>query len=415
MLNFKNFLIEEAPSRFLSIGGQKGARHAYNYVRPFLNSDETMELGTAHEGIKAGSKVKVVGQQIINNKHYTDVVHPDTGETTTVPNSKLLKDPKLIKKRGERGFGKENELAEILKKDGLMRSDVKTAGSTGGHDFHVITKKGDLIGGEERENIKHEELGGESKIDLGAKFGSVFLSHTPEKGWHVTDKNRSKKPRFADAVENATVTVDGKPKPLLQHLNDTWGDPSGGKHLKNVTSDTSDDAPAQAYFSDHGAHILHVHSHGTYRVGDSHDEDAHNTQLPTISGMTGRFTVGRERKGGGVQISFRPHKGSLKKSSVDIMKDEDRKVFARNMGVTPSVATSSDTPVSTTPVKTPPRPASSNWTRNTPPGMTRSKPRSLSIGTANLESSDQQPSPPRNVTPRVPGTQTVGGKEWKSI
>lgn len=331
MLNFKSFLTE-APSEFMSAGGSKGTRHSLNYVRPFLGSNGAgLELGKDHEGITAGTSIKPVEQHVINGKHYTKVTHE--GKDVLVPNSKIKKPQELIKRRGEAGFSKENALADVLKQEGLMRADAATAGSTGGHDFHIKKPSGEEINGEERPNLD-SDIGGESKIHLGAKFGSAFLSHNDEKGWHITDKNRAKKPKFAEAIDNATVNVDGKPKSLLQHLNDTWGAP-GDRHLPQVTSDTTDDSPAQAYFKDHGAHILHVHSHGTYRVGDSNDQDIHNTQLPTISGMTGRFTVGRERKGGGVQVSFRPHKPSLAASTVDLMNPEHRKQFAQNIAAPP--------------------------------------------------------------------------------
>ena len=355
ILNFKSFL-SEAPSEFMSAGGSKGTRHSLNYVRPFLGSNGAgLELGKDHEGIPAGTTIKPVGQHVIDGKHFTEVTPEGNDKSVMVPNSKIKKPQELIKRRGEAGFNKENALADVLKQEGMMRADTATAGSTGGHDFHIKKPSGEEIHGEERPDL-NSEIGGESKIHLGAKFGSAFLSHNDEKGWHITDKNRAKKPKFAEAIENATVNVNGKPKPLLQHLNDTWGAP-GDRHLPQVTSDTTDDSPAQAYFRDHGAHILHVHSHGTYRVGDSNDQDIHNTQLPTISGMTGRFTVGRERKGGGVQASFRPHKPSLSPSSVDLMKPEDRKQFAQNIAVKPVRGKASIDTTSLRPQEPAPQPA----------------------------------------------------------
>lgn len=379
MLDFKDFLTEDEKKKFLSIGGSKGLRHAINYVKPFVGANETLEIGKDHENMKAGTRVRVLAQHEKDNKHYTEVVPEGSDKSIIVPNSVLLKREELIKKRGERGFKAENVVADVLKNEGMMKKETQSAGSSGGHDFHVLTGGGAALGGEERDDIEHE-LGGESKIDLGAKFGSISLSHHPVHGWQVSEKSRKHKPHFASAIERATVNVGGKPKPLLQHLNDTWGNPSDGRHLPNVTSSTEDDAPAQAYFRDHGVHVLHVHSHGTYRVGDSDAADAFNTNLPTIKGMTGRFTVGRERRGGIVQASFRPHKKSLNKSSVDIVQNpEDRARLKDNLARGRS-----------------------------------NKPRSLEINTSNIEPVETPREQAAKAPPRPIETNTVGGLPWKN-
>lgn len=311
MLRFLNLLLQET---LMSSTGSKGFRHAKNYVSPLIGKN--LEVGKNFGDIKTGTRVKVIGQHEIDDKHHTEVEHE--GKKIIIPNHFFNKPEELIKRKGVRGFKAESSLVNKLKEIGLMKKDTEAAGSTGGNDFHIVKPNGDTIGGEERDNI-NSEIQGESKIDLGAKFGSVFLSYSPEKKWHIPERNRIKKPEFTRAVESSTVNG----KPLLKHLNETWGDPSDERHLKNVSSDTTNDSPAQAYFQDHHVHVLHIHSHGTYRVGDSHLEDVHNTNLPSISGMSGRFTVGRERARGGVQISFRPHKKSLQKSSTDIMRDDD--------------------------------------------------------------------------------------------
>lgn len=333
MLNFKFYLIEEEQIKqpLLSWGGIKGKRHAMHYISPFVNSHETLEVGKDHEDVKAGTKVRVIKQHEVNGRHFTEVVPEGSNRSVIIPNNKIKKRPELIRKWGAGGFAAESATADILKKEGMMRQEAKPAGSTTGHDFHILTGNNKELGGEERENINHE-IGGESKIGLGAKFGSRALKYHPEKGYHISDKIRKEKPHFAASIENATITVNGKKVNLLRHLNSHWGDPSGGKHLPSVTSDLEDDAPAQAYFKDNDVHILHVGTHGTYRVGHSHNTDTHNTQLPTISGMTGRFVVGRDRRGGSIMISFRPHQKTLKKSDVDIVQNaEHRKKLKENI------------------------------------------------------------------------------------
>jgi hypothetical protein len=82
---------------------------------------------------------------------------------------------------------------------------------------------------------------------------------------------------------------------------------------------------------DHGVDVLHIHTHGTYRGGDSEHKDHHGLGLPTPKG-TGRMSASRERHGGQVHVVFRPHKPSFEKSSVDLMNDDHAKHLAKKLG-----------------------------------------------------------------------------------
>ena len=160
-------------------------------------------------------------------------------------------------------------------------------------------------------------------------MGAISLMHTPEKGWHVSPKSEAKKPHFAAAIKNAKVNG----KPLLQHLNDHWGDPSGGKHLPNVTTDSTDLHPMHAYLKDHDVDVIHVKSHGTFRGGNSEHKDRTGIGLPTPEG-TGRFTLGRERAGGTVNGAFRPHKANFKKSHISLDNDDHIEMIKKKLGHT---------------------------------------------------------------------------------
>ena len=143
----------------------------------------------------------------------------------------------------------------------------------------------------------------------------------------MSPSSEAKKPHFAKAVRLAKVNG----KPFLKHLNDTWGDPSGGKHLKHVQGDASNLHPVHAYMKDHDVDVLHVHTHGTFRGGNSEKKDHMGLGLPTPKG-TGRMSAARERAGGAVHVSFRPHQGTFSKSKVDLMKDAHAAKFAKRLG-----------------------------------------------------------------------------------
>ena len=226
-------------------------------------------------------------------------------------------------------------LVKHLKKHRLADKDATTAGSTGGKDFevkHPVTAAS--IKGKQREYI-----GGELKDSVrGGKFGSVAIRYHKDKGWHVSESTKNKKPHLSAQVEKATVTHDGNTLSLLDHLNKHWGPSQVGKNHTTVNSDTTDMAPAHAYMQDHDVHLVHIGDRGTFRAGHSQATDIHNTGLPVLSG-TGRFVVSTERKrteahqraGTGMQVNFRPHPNSIKPSHINISTDEGAKEFKKSM------------------------------------------------------------------------------------
>lgn len=320
MKNYKDFkqTIIEALMRG---SGSQGERHVKKYITPYLNKPDSHVLGRNAGPYKAGDSVTVHSHEEKEGSHFA-TISKNGGEKVKVNISGLHKPAGAAVQKNKAGFDKENELAEKLKHHGLMDKNTKTAGSTGGVDFHVINKK---------TSTKHmgseaHSLGGESKISLKAKMGAIALSHTAEKGWHVSERSAKAKPHFADAIHKATV--DGKP--LLQHLNKHWGAPSADKPLKNVTTDSTDLHPVHAYLKDHKVDILHIHTHGTFRGGLSEHKDRTGMGLPKPEG-SGRFTVGRERAGGTVNAAFRVH-ADFSKSHVDLMNDEHLAKIKKKIG-----------------------------------------------------------------------------------
>jgi len=315
--------------------GVRGPRHFKKYIQPFLKGGEhaakkdTHVMATNVGPLRAGTKVTIHKGYERDGSHYVDVSQGK--HRATVKTSSLFKPQGMVRRLGDAGFGAESAIVKHLQKHGLMDKADSGAGSTGGNDFYVRHASGQKYHGKH-----HETLQGESKINLKAKFGAAALAHDPKKGgWHVTDKARADKPRFTKSVESATVGS----VPLLKHLNKVWGDPRKGGKLSNVTTDVTDLKPLHAYNHDHNVDLMHVGTHGTFRVGRSAARDRANLGLPLPRG-TGRFSVGPERSGGDVAAAFRVHnkddaaKGtkSFAKSHIDITKDEHIKDIKRRLG-----------------------------------------------------------------------------------
>lgn len=221
-----------------------------------------------------------------------------------------------------RGIDAEQRLVRHLNKHKLMRG--RGAGISGGTDFHLIDKRttpSTKIRGQGGSKIKSEHKSSVSR----AVFGQLTLTRHPvTKKWHISDAARARRPEYARHIEKATVTVNGRKKRLLDHLNST--DTSSDIH-----SDTTDLAPAHAYMRDHNVDVAHIDSHGTYRAGHSHATDRHATGLPRMQGE-GRFRVRQKEKSrpNSKMVEFRIT--NLKKSKVDIGTDEGANTIKKKLG-----------------------------------------------------------------------------------
>lgn len=345
MFDLKRFILEEARNRLLSeaklsASGSRAQYHADKYIRPFLQG-QPEHKPLSHEiegdvgGFKAGDKVTMHSHHIDDKGiHHVVVSKPGT-KKTAIPISKIKK----VSGRKNIGFEQESKLVNHLNGHGLMQGSG--AGSTAGNDFHLIDKRGKSkkkISGSEGVTTSESSVTGEHKSNLTAAFGQITLTRHPQTGlWHINDKARANRPEYAKAVENATITVNGKRKKLIDHMNDVQGrnyrKPAGRATAEDISSDDHDLSPAHAYMRDHHVDLVHLDSHGTYRAGLSQNKDRHNIGLPSLSG-TGRFRVRQKDRNNDkartVQFMIR----KLPKSDVHIGTDEGAQQMKKVLGHT---------------------------------------------------------------------------------
>ena len=299
-------------------------RHEKEYIDPHIGSQEyTHELAKPHKDVPAGSKLRIVGKERIEGKLHVHTINDATREPHTIPVSK-------IHKPGEapvnKGHAYEIATFERLKKAGITPPDATHAGSTGGTDVTVVNK---------RKNTKHKGrissddnlLHGEVKEGVTAAMGQLTIHHTKEKGWHVGDAARKKRPLYAKAIEKSGI---------LDHLNEHIPDPhkaetTASGRAKTIEIKHKNMDPAKAYLSDHHVHVVQVGGYGTYRVGKK-DETGHG--LPEITG-NGLWRIREKQKGNksARTIAFHPDgKKGLNKSHVDLDNDEHLFAFKKTLG-----------------------------------------------------------------------------------
>jgi hypothetical protein len=293
MLSFVSFISEAK----LTASGARGEYHAGKYIKPFV-AGQPGHKPLSHEidgdvgEFRTGDKVTMHSHHVDSNGVHHVVVSKKGSNKVAVPISKIKK----VSDRKNIGLAQESTLVNHLNGHGLMSGGG--AGSTAGNDFHLIDKKGKTtkkISGSEGVSTKESAVTGEHKSNLTAAFGQLTLTRHPKTGlWHVSDKARQNRPEYAAAVENAHITVNGKKKKLLDHINNVQGKnyvkPAGRATAEDISSDDHDLSPAHAYMRDHHVDVVHLDSHGTYRAGMSQNKDKHKLGLPALEG-TGRFRV----------------------------------------------------------------------------------------------------------------------------
>lgn len=154
----------------------------------------------------------------------------------------------ITEKHAAGGFNYENEIADKLKKSGVMHKEAKTAGSSGdAPDAHM--------------NIKGKQHNLEVKKDKGAMFGQLELHHSDEKGWHVSPKAAK---RYPATASHPAV------KEFLHKVNKQWHKPSGDYDtdlkMGNVYHEHKDTSPIAAhYHSDRKTPYIQIGGgHGLY-------------------------------------------------------------------------------------------------------------------------------------------------------
>ena len=300
MLKFTNFIVEEVRPTLTS-SGKDAERHVSKYITPYLPGNEHHSKGTHTvaydiDGLQAGDAVtlhKHIKKQTRTGKieHHVVVSKVDSKKQITIPISKLRKPGKSPINIG-RQF--ESKFIAHLKKHGLMPQEASGAGFTAGTDF-LLQNKQKKTTHKGRVSSSTNLFSGETKADINAAFGQLTITHTPERGWHITDKARAKRPRYAKAIEEAGI---------LDHMNkhfnpDEHNIPvTNSGRAKTITFKHKDLKPADAYLQDHHVDVLHVgNGYGTYHVGST---DATGHGLPAIKGK-GKWVV-REKQAGNKQV-----------------------------------------------------------------------------------------------------------------
>jgi predicted RNA-binding protein len=323
---FKDFMQNLIEARgFIKSFGNEAERHKAKYLNPYVGSETpTHEVGTAHESLPAGSKVKIHSVYKGNdNKNYAVVSGEDKKEIN-IPVSKLHKPGE---EQVNLGTKYESDFVERMRKHGLVPENFTAAGSTAGADVMVINKKkktvhpGKVMG-------ENNVFQGEVKQDVTAAMGQLTIRHNKEKGWHIPEDARSKRPKYAAEIEKAGI---------LEHMNKAVPEPTkvettASGRAKNIVIEHPDLSPADAYLQDHHAHFVQVGSgFGTYKVGEK-DETGHG--LPSLRGK-GKWTI-REKQAGNKSsrtVMFQPNgKKGLEKSNVNLDNDEHLNAFKRTLG-----------------------------------------------------------------------------------
>ena len=322
MKSFKGFLIMEGTGRGkLTASGAIGQEHLKKYIQPHIGSKVfTHTLATEHEDLPAGSSIKIKKAMEIDGKIHVDAID-HVGNQQIIPISKLHKPGEAPKNKGH---DYETNFVDRLKKHEIMPSHLSGAGSTSGTDFAVENrKKGTFHPGTVNGNL----LNGETKNGVTAAMGQLTIHHTKEKGWHIGDVAKSKRPKYAQQIEKSGI---------LEHMNKHFKNPNKAETTASGLSKTVEIKhpnldPGHAYLQDHHVHVLQVGGYGTYSVGKK-DETGHG--LPNISGK-GVWRIREKQKGNksARTVAFHPDgKNGLNKSHVDLDNDEHLFNFKKTLG-----------------------------------------------------------------------------------
>jgi hypothetical protein len=316
----------------ISASGGNADSHHEKYVKPYLPGNEKHAEGThtlaATAGhIEKGSQVTIHNHRTIDNKSHVTISKPnDSKNKVTVPVSRLEKPGTKVENEGHKF---ETNLFNHLQSHNIVPKEAKPAGSTGGTDFPIQNKAKNTTH-KGRASSEQNVFHGEAKMDTTAAFGQLTVHHTPEKGWHVPDKARALRPKYAKEVEKSGV---------LEHLN-THSDPTKHKiettasgRAKSIVFKHPDLKPANAYLEDHHVHVLHVGGgYGTYHIGK---KDVTGHGFPALKGE-GKWTAREKQKGNKTArtIMFQPNgtKG-LEKSHINLENDDHAKAFKKTLGV----------------------------------------------------------------------------------
>jgi len=320
MKSFLSFITEVA----IMASGANANRHAEKYISPYLpGGSKHSEQGT-HTLVGSNDSVVLHSHHVENGKHSVVISKVGSSDKTKVLVSKLNKPgTKVINK----GHQYEEQTFNRLKQHGLVPEGHTPAGSTSGTDVPILNKKKKDI---HQGSIIGTVHAGEVKLGTSAAFGQLTIHHDPKKGgWHIPDKARENRPKYAKEIEEAGI---------IEHLNKHHNPSTKGQvrttksgKAENVVVSHSNLSPAESYLKDHGVQVLQVgEGHGTYRVG-SKDVTGHG--LPRMTGK-GKWTVRQKTANPSHRtVMFQPSgKAGLNPSHVNLDSDEHLNAFKKTLG-----------------------------------------------------------------------------------
>jgi hypothetical protein len=324
MINsFKHWMILEGRGKITG-SGPIGAEHQKKYIDPHVGSGKfSHNLAAEHDDLPKGSAIKIHKVEHIKDKVHVHA-EDETGNHHVIPASKLHKPGEAPPNKGH---DYETKFVDRMKHHGLMPKEKSGAGSTGGTDFAVEHKKKHSKSHFHAGTVSGHLLNGETKNGVTAAMGQLTIHHTKEKGWHIKDSQRAKRPEYAHHIEKAGI---------LKHMNTHHPDPHNEKTTASGRAKTTEIEhpnlhPAEGYLKDHHVHVLQVGGHGTYRVGEK-DSTGHG--LPRISGK-GKWRIREKQKGNksARTVAFHPAgtKG-LNKSHIDLDNDTHLNAFKKTLG-----------------------------------------------------------------------------------
>ena len=210
MKSFRGFLIEEQGRGTLTASGKTGEDHQKRYIDPHIGSDKhTHVLAKEHDDIPAGSSVKLHKVEHIKGKIHVHA-EDETGNHHVIPISKLHKPGEAPKNKGHEY---ESKFVERMKHHKIMPEHLSGAGSSSGTDFAVENKKkGKFHAG----TVSGHLLNGETKNGTTAAMGQLTIHHSKDKGWHIKDSQKAKRPEYAKHIEKSGI---------LKHMNKHHPDP----------------------------------------------------------------------------------------------------------------------------------------------------------------------------------------------
>lgn len=321
MISFKTYISEAT----LSASGLNADYHTDKYIKPYVGQKDTHKIKGEYSGVDSSKPVSIHGYEVINGKYHAKVSQGG-GKQVSIPYSKLHK-PTV---QNNKGFSFESSFSEHLKKHNLMPKDASTAGASGGTDFVIRNKIKNIDHKGRVTSIEQPHIRGELKADHTAAWGQVTIHHTKEKGWHIPESSRSKRPNYSDHVEKAGI-LDYLNKHHRSGLDSMEKTASG--RTKNIIHKTNSLEPAVGYLKDHNVDVLHVGGgKGTYSVGD----DKTGLGLSKIRG-TGKFTVRQKHARSNIPsltVQFQPDGvNGLEKSSFNLEHDHHVEHAKRIFGV----------------------------------------------------------------------------------